>query len=124
MSLVEQARARLEETRTRIKLQGSLGSILGQGKVSPIKVVREKGVLSVLEEKFPKVKEIRGGGGQGVLGVLGERFPKVKEMREKGILARLGTAKAEGSQATSPATKEPPILDRQEPARAKARVLL
>lgn len=88
MSLVEEARTRLEEFRT-------------------------KGVLVALEEKFPKIKEIRGGGGilggssgsssssgilaseggilatvreKGVLAILEERFPKVKEMRERGIL--------------------------------------
>jgi hypothetical protein len=91
MSLIEEARTKIKTRIEAIRGGGSPlgGSILGQGEVSPIKAVREKGVLSVLEEKFPKVKEIRGGGGQGVLGVLGERFPKVKEMRERGILARV-----------------------------------
>ena len=88
MSLVEQARERLEEVRT-------------------------KGARTALEEKFPKIKEMRGGGGsnpgvpalkdvreKGILGVLGERFPKVKEIRERGILARITKSKEEASAAT------------------------
>ncbi|MBA7650049.1 hypothetical protein ES703_57850 [subsurface metagenome] len=77
MSFVEQARERLEEVRT-------------------------KGVRATLEEKFPRIGEMRGGGGsssggnpgplnireKGILGVLAERFPKIKEIREKGLLTR------------------------------------
>lgn len=77
MSFVDQARERLEEVRT-------------------------KGVRATLEEKFPKIGEMRGGGGsnpeapalkdireKGILGVLAERFPKLKEIREKGLFARM-----------------------------------
>ncbi|TRZ48290.1 MAG: hypothetical protein D4S01_10595 [Dehalococcoidia bacterium] len=101
-SMVEKARERLEEVRT-------------------------KGARATLEEKFPKIKEMRGGGmlrsggssggnnpevpalkdirEKGVLGVLGERFPKVKEMRERGILARI-TPKGEAP-AAAPEVRPP-----------------
>ena len=78
MSIVERARERVED-------------------------IRAKGAMVVLEEKFPKVKEMRGGGSfaspqiptlkdvreKGVLGVLEKSFPKVRELREKGVLARI-----------------------------------
>lgn len=90
MSLVEKARERLEE-------------------------VRAKGPMATLEEKFPKIKEVRGSSGssssggllnseggilsdireKGVIGVLEEKFPRVKEIREKGILARGASPKGE-----------------------------
>ena len=93
MSLVDKARERLDE-------------------------VREKGARAVLEEKFPKLKEIGGGGllggssggssggllkdvqERGVLTILGERFPKVKEIREKRILGG-GSGGRRGSRGTS-----------------------
>lgn len=82
MSLVERARERVEE-------------------------VKAKGAMAVVEERFPKIKEIRGGGGilgggsspelptmreireKGILTVLEEKLPRVKEIRERGILTRL-----------------------------------
>ena len=99
MSLVERARERVEEIRT-------------------------KGPATVLEEKFPKLREIRGGGSssspqlptlrdireKGVLGVVAEKFPKVKEIRETGIIGLLkGSPKG-----TSPAGRSPPILEEKE----------
>ena len=93
MSLVEQARTRLEETRDRIKTR--FGSIRGGGSnpSSPelLKEIREKGILGVLggssssSRDFPTLKEIRE---KGVLSVLEEKFPRVKELRGRGILSR------------------------------------
>ena len=117
MSLVERARERVEE-------------------------IRAKGAMAVVEEKFPKIKEIRGGGvlggssgsspelpslkdvrEKGVLGVLEERFPKVKEIRERGILARLKGAGG-GSGEPSPATESPPVIEKKELRVRGARVIL
>ena len=109
MSLVERARQKVEE-------------------------VRARGPMTVMEEKFPKLREFRGGGGhsspqlptlkevreKGVLGVLEEKFPKVKEIRETGIIARLRG----GSPATSPPGPSPPVLDKQEVRVRGSRVLL
>ena len=109
MSLVEQARTRLEETRDRIKERiesvrggssssnaelpmlkdirekGVLGALRGSGS-SPelLSQIREKGVLSVLEERFPKVKEMRGEGILGGQGILGGGA--IERIRERGIL--------------------------------------
>jgi len=78
-TIMEQARTRLEETRTKLKARaealrggkGVLGSkllgessgglLLGEvlGKGALLTAVKEKGALGVLEEKFPKIKEIR-----------------------------------------------------------------
>lgn len=110
-AIVERARERVEEVRTKgvlaslKELRGGGSSSGGSPQHPTIKEIREKGVLAVLEEKFPKVREIRGGGGgspelptlkdireKGILGVLEERYPRVKEMRERGILARLGAS--------------------------------
>jgi hypothetical protein len=78
MSLAEQVRSRVEEIRTRVRsrveairggtpgsiLRGSSGSpvlggnILGQG-LPVVKEIREKGAISVLQERFPRLKEVR-----------------------------------------------------------------
>jgi len=80
MSLVEQVRSRVEEIRTRVRsrveairgggtLGGSIlrgssetsvlgGNILGQG-LPVVKEIREKGAISVLQERFPRLKEVR-----------------------------------------------------------------
>ena len=91
MSIVERARERVED-------------------------IRAKGAMVVLEEKFPKVKEMRGGGSyaspqlptlkdvreKGILGVLEKSFPKVREIREKGVLARiLGRARPLAGEKTT-----------------------
>ncbi len=103
MSLVEQARTRLEETRTKIKtrvetvrgggssLGGSIlgGNLLGQG-----------------IGEMPKLKEIRE---KGVLGVLSEKFPKVKELKERGILARVTKPKEPSAAPELPAAPAPTI---------------
>lgn len=113
MSLVEQARTRLEETRDRIKTRiesvrggssssnaelpmlkdirekGVLGTLRGSGS-SPelLSQIREKGVLGVLEDK---VKEVRGEGILGGQGILGGGA--IERIRERGILGgQLGWA--------------------------------
>ena len=72
-----------------------------------VREIREKGVLKFVEEKVPRIKEMRSGGSsgsilgaraqlpsleevrtKGVLGVIEERFPRVKEVRERGVLAK------------------------------------
>jgi len=79
MSLAEQVRSRVEEIRTRVRsrveairggtLGGSIlrgssetsvlgGNILGQG-LPVVKEIREKGAISVLQERFPRLKEVR-----------------------------------------------------------------
>lgn len=89
MSLIERARERIEEVRTRVE------SIRG-GSSSPelpsLKEIREKGILATLggsrsssSPELPSLKEIRE---KGVLTVLEEKFPRVREMRERGVLGR------------------------------------
>lgn len=103
MSLVEEARGRLEE-------------------------VRAKGVLAALEEKFPKIKEIRGGnpssggilgseGGilatvreRGVLGVLEERFPRIREFRGGARGTRVGAEEEVGPKGELPEGMIPRIV--------------
>jgi len=107
-----------------------------------VEEIKAKGAMAVLEEKFPKIKEIRGGGGKGLLGggsspelptikeirekgvltVLEEKFPKVKEFREKGILARITKPKEEGT-GPSPAGKSPPLIEEKEVKIRGARIL-
>ena len=120
MSLVEKARERLEE-------------------------VRAKGPMATLEEKFPKVKELRGNpasgilregrilgeGGilgdvreKGVLAVLEEKFPRVKEIRERGLLGGVGSgSKSSGAEEGTEAST---LLEEKEPhvKAVRARVLL
>jgi len=104
-AIVERARERVEEVRTR-------------------------GVRTVLEERFPKIKEIGAGGGSkgilgrnpGIIATLEERFPKVREIRERGILAgvtKLGAAPAPAAPApAAPAVPVPTLY----PAAAEAPV--
>ena len=104
--IVETARERLEEVRAKgamavvKEFRGSSGGILGEGGI--LGNVREKGVLAVLEEKFPRVKEIR----------------------EKGLLGGVGP----GSKSSSPpeGTEASTLLEEKEPhiKVAKARLLL
>ena len=151
MSLVEQARTRLEETRDRIKTRvesvrgggsssssnpglptlqeirekGLLASVRGSSSNPELlKEIREKGVLSVLEDKFPRVKEIREGG--GILGreggILGRGAgPLMDRVRERGIL---GGGSAGGSSAEG--TEGTTLLEEKEPhiEVPEARILL
>ena len=113
MSLVEQARARLEEVRDRAKTRletvrggsSGLGGGLGVGPVLGSSI------------EFPKIKEIRE---KGILTVLEEKFPRVKEIRERGILAR----GAPSGETPSPAGESPPVLEEKERRVRGARVLL
>ena len=94
MSLVEQARERVEGARTRItaRIEAIRGGGGGGGspELPTLKEIREKGVLAVLGEKFPRVKEIRE---RGILATKkGEEVPttteEVKgEVRRRKILA-------------------------------------
>jgi len=101
-AIVERARERVEEVRTR-------------------------GVRTVLEERFPKLREMGAGGGSkgilgrnpGIIATLEERFPKVREIRERGILAKLGAAPAPAAPApAAPAVPVPTLY----PAAAEAPV--
>jgi len=109
-----------------------------------VEEIKAKGAMAVVEERFPKIKEIRGGGGggggilgggsspeiptikevreKGILTVLEERFPKVKEIRERGILARI-TKPKEGGPTPSPAGKSPPLIEEKEVKIRGARIL-
>ena len=116
MSLVEQARTRLEETRDRIKTR--VESVRGGGSSSnpglpTLKEIREKGVLGVLggssSSSSPELlKEIRE---KGVLSVLEEKFPRVKEIRETRFLGR----------PASESKREPkePVGEETQPLRGK-----
>jgi len=54
------ARARVEEIRARLGVRPILGGEKGRSPEIPtVKEVLEKGVLGVLEERFPRIKEIR-----------------------------------------------------------------
>ena len=100
--IVEKARERLEEVRARGLREGGIlrgEGILGEGILGD---VREKGVLGVLEEKFPRVKEIRERGLLGGVGseskssgaeegteastLLEEKEPHVKAVRARVLL--------------------------------------
>jgi len=117
MSMIENIRARLEEVRTSVQtrlsqLRGGGGGQLLQGGISGqllqgpiISEIREKGPMAVLEERFPKVKEIR----------------------EKGIMSRLrGTLSPQAGTATtpSPPTKSPPVVEEKEARARGARILV
>ena len=96
--IVEKARERLEEVRAKgpmavvQELRGSSsGGILGEGILG---TVREKGVLAVLEEKFPRVKEIRergllGGGSKSEEGTEGSTLLDEKEPHVEAAGARV-----------------------------------
>jgi len=91
MSLVEQARTRLEETRDRIKAR--IESIGGSGSSSnpefpTLKEIREKGLLATIRGSSSSPKLLKEVGEKGVLSILEEKFPRVKEIREGGILGR------------------------------------
>jgi len=98
-----------------------------------VEEVRTKGVRTVLEERFPKIREIgAGGGSKGILGLVGnpgivatleERFPKVKEIRERGILAGATPKGGSPSPSPSPAPASPPLIEEKEVRIRGARVL-
>jgi hypothetical protein len=66
MSLIERVRGRAEEIRAKgpvaylRELRGSSGSLSPQ--IPTLKEVREKGLIKVLEERFPRIGEMRARG--------------------------------------------------------------
>ena len=83
MSLVEQARTRLEEARTRVKTR--VEKIRGGSSILSGNPGHELPTIEEVRAKLPTIEEVKA---KGVLSVLEEKFPKVKEIRQKGVLAR------------------------------------
>lgn len=85
MSIIERARSRVEEARTKVMAIRGGGS---NPQLPTLEEIREKGVLGALggSSHSPELlKEVRE---KGVLKVLGEKFPRVKEIRERRLLRR------------------------------------
>jgi len=113
-TVLDTARTRLETARTKLKEfrggKGVLGSkllgessgglLLGEalGKGALLTAVKEKGALGVLEERFPKIKDLRAGrllgGGTGSTGSGGEKRGTLGETKTpppSTALAKRGT---------------------------------
>jgi len=115
MSVLENIRSRVEEMRSNIQtrlseLRGGEGIALLQG-----------GVLSGQSSgQLPLISEIRE---KGLLTVLEEKFPRIKEVRERGIGA-LRPQTGPSTARTSPATQSAPVVEEKELRPRKARVLV